>query len=125
MELVPIALTVGLLDMGWLTLRYNYHANLFQSVQGSKLEPRMAPALLIYVLIPLAVYIWAVQGKKTVREAMLNGALVGAILYAFYDLTNYATLRGWTLEMTITDILWGIVVCTLGAAAGFSFSSQK
>jgi len=47
--------------------------------------------------------------------------LTGFILYAFYDLTNYATLTNYTLEMTVTDIAWGTLVCTVGASAGYFF----
>jgi uncharacterized membrane protein len=112
-----MALTMGALDAGWLTFRYAYHQNLFKTVQGSVLQVRWIPALLIYILMPSALYIWA-KGT-TVREAAVKGALVGFILYAFYDLTNYATLQGWTLEMTITDVLWGALLCTAGATAGY------
>ena len=111
-----MALTMGVLDAGWLTLRNTYHQSLFKSIQGSALQVRWLPALLIYILMPIALYLWA-KGT-TVREAASKGALVGLVLYAFYDLTNYATLQGWTLDMTITDILWGVLVCAAGAIAG-------
>ena len=111
-----MALTMGVLDAGWLTLRNTYHQSLFKSIQGSALQVRWLPALLIYVLMPTVLYLWA-KGT-TVQEAASKGALVGFILYAFYDLTNYATLQGWTLEMTITDVLWGVLVCAAGAIAG-------
>ena len=55
------------------------------------------------------------------EDAVTKGALLGLVLYAFYDLTNYATLEGWTLQMTITDILWGVLVCSAGAAVGHLF----
>ena len=111
-----MALTMGLLDAMWLTVRNKYHQGLFKSIQGSALQVRWLPALLIYVLMPTALYLWA-KGT-TVQDAASKGALVGFILYAFYDLTNYATLQGWTLEMTITDVLWGVLVCAAGATAG-------
>lgn len=112
-----MALTMGALDAGWLTLRNSYHQSLFKAVQGSALQVRWMPALLIYVLMPSALYLWAFG--TTVQEAATKGALVGFILYAFYDLTNYATLQGWTLEMTITDVLWGVLVCAAGATMGY------
>ena len=34
-------------------------------------------------------------------------ALFGALAYATYDLTNYATLRNWNLQITVLDIIWG------------------
>ena len=117
-----MALTIGLLDAGWLTLRNAYHQSLFKAVQGSAIEPRWIPALLIYALIPVALYFWA--DGKTLHDSATKGALVGLILYAFYDLTNYATLKGWTLDMTLTDIAWGTLVCAVGASAGYAFTSH-
>ena len=122
--ILATALSIGVMDAMWLTYRYNYHNALFESIQKSKLEARIAPAILIYILIPYAVYIWAIQGKQSIMHAASQGALVGLILYGFYDLTNYATLTNWTLEMALTDTLWGIVVCTIGAAIGFYFRTK-
>jgi len=112
-----MALTMGILDAGWLTLRNKYHQNLFKAVQGSALQVRWLPALLIYILMPTALYLWAFG--TSVSETAAKGALVGFILYAFYDLTNYATLQGWTFEMTITDVMWGSLVCAAGATMGY------
>lgn len=119
--IVGSAITVGLLDAGWLTLRYNYHNDLFYKIQKSEMNPRFAPAALIYLLIPVAVFLYAVKDATSTKEAALKGALIGFILYAFYDLTNFATLTNYTLEMTLTDIVWGTTVCTLGAAVGYRF----
>ena len=46
-------------------------------------------------------------------------AILGAMAYATYDLTNLATLRGWTLPMALADIGWGTAVTALAATAGF------
>jgi uncharacterized membrane protein len=113
------------MDAVWLTYRYQYHADLFQSIQKSGLRARVVPALLIYVLIPFAVYIWAIRNQSSIQGAIANGALVGAILYGFYDLTNYATFTNWPLEMALTDTLWGTFVCAVGAGIGFSFLARK
>ena len=125
MPIVASAITMGLMDLVWLTVRYDYHEKLFQNVQKSKLTVRWIPAMLIYVLLPIAIYIWAIQKAKTASQAAMNGALVGFILYAFYDLTNYATLNGWTLDMLIVDILWGTILSMVGATAGFYFRQYK
>ena len=48
---------------------------------------------------------------------MLWGLLFGAIAYATYDLTNYATLRNWTLQLTLVDIVYGALASAIAAAA--------
>jgi uncharacterized membrane protein len=122
--LIGAAVTIGVLDAMWLTLRYNYHNDLFYKVQQNTLSPRIIPALLIYILIPVAVFLYAIKDAYSMKDAAFKGAVIGFILYAFYDLTNYATLLNYTLEMTLTDIAWGTTVCTAGAAAGYMFYTK-
>lgn len=119
--IVGSALAVGLFDAAWLTLRYNYHNDLFYKIQKSQMNPRIIPAALIYLLIPVAVFLYAVKDAVSTKDAALKGALIGFILYSFYDLTNFATLTNYSIEMTMTDIAWGTFVCTVGAAVGYRF----
>jgi uncharacterized membrane protein len=49
-------------------------------------------------------------------SALAAGALLGALCYATYDLTNYATLKSWTLQVTVIDIVYGAVVSGVCAA---------
>ena len=119
--LVGSALTIGVLDFVWLTLRNKYHQTLIQSIQKSPLTIRIIPAILVYVLIPVILFLTAVSTSSTLKEAAYKGALTGFLLYAFYDLTNYSILTNYTLDMTIGDISWGTLLCTIGAVAGYFF----
>lgn len=60
------------------------------------------------------------------QTALINGALLGALCYATYDLTNMATISQWPLIVVIVDILWGIVltgsVSLLTYVIGLKFS---
>lgn len=111
--------TALLMDAFWLTFRANYHTKLFKSVQGSDITVRLIPAALIYILIPLAVVYFAVAPSKTLHDALLSGLLLGFAMYGVYDLTNLATFKGWTLEMTLIDMAWGTFLCGSAAAVGF------
>jgi len=113
--LVPLA--IG--DAVWLTLRNHYHRDLFQTIQQSPLEVRWIPAIAVYGIIVVALYFGAVQPATSSYNAMVRGMVVGILLYAFYDLTNYATLTKYTLEMTLTDIAWGTALCTVAATIGY------
>jgi uncharacterized membrane protein len=42
--------------------------------------------------------------------ALINGAVLGGLCYATYDLTNMATISQWPLIVVIVDILWGVVL---------------
>ena len=47
--------------------------------------------------------------------ALVQGALLGLVAYATYDLSNLATLKGWPMAMTVVDIAWGTVLTALVA----------
>ena len=123
---VKLVLIMGVLmllvDMVWLTIRQPYHNALFSAVQKSPLKMRLAPAIGVYILLPAIVYLAAVKDASSAHNALVRGAITGFLLYGFYDLTNYATLTGWTLHMTLTDTLWGTFVCAVGAALGYYFA---
>jgi len=118
------AATMLALDAVWLTLNASKHAALIKTVQGSSAQVRVIPALLVYVLIPLAVAYFAILPAKTLSEATTRGALLGTSMYGLYDLTNLASLKGWTTAMAVTDTLWGTVLCGIGAAVGFYTKSK-
>ena len=50
---------------------------------------------------------------------ILSAALFGLFCYATYDLTNLATLRGWSVTIVLADIVWGIVISASAATASY------
>jgi uncharacterized membrane protein len=119
---IILAAVMLAVDLVWLTFRASYHADLIKSVQGSAVSLRPIPAALIYLLIPAAVLFFAVDPARTQRDAVKRGAVLGAAMYGLYDLTNLASLKGWTVEMAIIDTLWGTILCGIGAGIGFTLS---
>ncbi|MDG2284661.1 MAG: DUF2177 family protein [Alphaproteobacteria bacterium] len=51
--------------------------------------------------------------------AAKRGALLGLLAYATYDMTNLATLVGWSLTVSLVDMAWGMVITGAAATAGF------
>lgn len=69
-------------------------------------------AFLTYVLIAAGIVIFVLpKASGDIYKALLWGALFGLITYGVYDLTNLATLKGWSIKMLAVDILWGVFVC--------------
>jgi len=115
---IATAGTALALDAIWLTLQNKYHRSLFQSIQHSPLVPRLFPAIGVYLIIPAMIMLGAVNPATSIQNGITRGAIIGFIVYAFYDLTNYATLTNWTLHMTVTDIMWGTLLCAIAAGVG-------
>ena len=124
--IAPIVGTTGTIlagDLLWLTLRQAYHKQLFQEVQGSPLQLRWLAAIPVYALLVFALYFVAVQPARRWQDAAALGATVGAVMYGFYDFTNYSTLTRWTLFMTLTDMAWGAFIGCIAAVVGFASRS--
>jgi len=52
--------------------------------------------------------------------AILYGALFGFLVYMTYDLTNLATIKAWTVPLTLIDMGWGALLAAAATAAGFA-----
>jgi len=123
-DLKQIGLILGVclfLDLFWLMTRGEYHSRLFADIQKSPLTIRVLPAAAVYILIALAIWFFVFQVAdssvaKNPGKAFAVGATLGFSMYGLYDLTNFATLKGYTLEMTLTDMAWGTFLS--GTAAG-------
>jgi uncharacterized membrane protein len=82
----------------------------------------LPPALLFYVLYPIGLLIFAIEPalkSGSMSTALISGALFGFFTYATYDLTNQATLRNWTLQLTLVDVAWGTILGAVSASISF------
>jgi uncharacterized membrane protein len=107
----------GLVDAVWLLLMGN---RLYRPVLSDMLlaNLRPVPAILFYLLFPVGIVVFvAMPAIKTggMSSALIFGLLFGTIAYATYDLTNYATLRNWTLQLAVTDIVYGSLATALAS----------
>jgi uncharacterized membrane protein len=122
--LATLLIFVGV-DLIWLTW---VGGPMYRSLLGDALLPsvRMLPALAFYLIYPLGLTAYAVYPALTggnVLGALIAGALFGFFTYATYDLTNYATLRSWSLAVTAMDIAWGVVLGALASVAALSLTT--
>jgi uncharacterized membrane protein len=84
------------------------------------------PAIAFYVLYPIGLVTFAIVPAvkaESLPTALLYGALFGFFTYATYDLTNQATLRNWTLQLSLIDMGWGTVLAACAAAVGYLVAS--
>lgn len=122
---VAAALAFGVLDAIWLGWAGE---NFYRPRLGEVLADsfRMGPALVFYAAYVAAMVWFAVRPGLAggLGAAALNGALLGAICYATYDLTNQATLKQWSTTVTVTDIIWGAFATSVAATIA-TFAASK
>lgn len=109
------------IDIVWLGF---IAKNLYRKYLGSFLSDRVnwTAAVIFYFLYIIGISIFAIYPsvhKDSVLNAILLGALFGAIAYATYDLTNLATLKNWPIQIVFIDIAWGAVLTAIVSLAGF------
>jgi len=117
---IAALLSFGVVDALWLR---SMGPILYRPTLGDILltEVRLIPAVAFYLLYPIGLVMFAVLPavkSNSIVSAATSGLVFGAIAYATYDLTNFATLRNWTLQLTVLDIIYGAAVSGLAASAG-------
>lgn len=83
----------------------------------------LPPAILFYIVYPAGLVIFVINPalkSGSISAAVLYGALFGFFTYATYDLTNYATLRNWTMQLTVVDTAWGIILGAITSVIAFA-----
>jgi len=96
---------------------------LFETHLGGLLaDPiRVGPAAVFYLFyIGGLLYFVSVPALRegVPVQALLGGALLGAMAYGTYEFTNYATLRDWHWHMVAVDLTWGTILTGVSAWAG-------
>lgn len=115
-----------LCDMAWLGTMANrlYRPTLGDIMLGSANLPAAAAFYLIY---PVGLVIFAVVPalkSGNLLQSALSGALFGFFTYMTYDLTNQATLRNWTSQLTVLDVGWGTLLGAISATAAYWLTAR-
>ena len=115
---VSTLLTFLLLDGIWLGLLM---APTYRELLGSLMleKPLLLPAAAFYCLYVLGCVVFVVLPALSWQWAVKRGALLGLVAYGTYDLTNWATLRGWSVQVTLMDWVWGMVATAVACAVGY------
>jgi uncharacterized membrane protein len=100
------------IDLLWLGV---VAKNLYREKLGFILSPEVnwAAAIVFYIIYIAGILYFAVVPALLEAEwekALLNGAILGFLCYATYDLTNMATIARWPLQIVVIDIAWGSVL---------------
>lgn len=111
-----IALIVFIIFLGIDLLWLGYVGRgLYQKYIGDllKKDVNWTAALLFYALFVIGLTFFAVEpaiAQERLIDAFLFGGFFGLLMYATYDLTNLATLKGWSVPITVIDLTWGTVL---------------
>jgi uncharacterized membrane protein len=108
------------IDMVWLVLMRPFYKGQLGSLMADK--PKWAAAIIFYLIYIAGILFFAVIPAHIERNwtmALINGAVLGLLCYATYDLTSLAIIDKFPVAMTVVDIVWGIVLT--GGVATISY----
>ncbi len=106
------AVILLVLDILWLGV---VAKSLYQAEIGPLLKKEfdLTAAIAFYALYVVGLtgfVLMPAQDHGSIVKAALFGALFGLVAYGTYDLTNLATLNGFTVRIAMIDMAWGSFV---------------
>lgn len=115
---VPSFVFYFLIDILWVTrIAKRFYAESIGHLlrtTDAVLASQWSAAIIVYVLMIVGILAFVLpKTGGSYLMGLLWGAFFGLIVYGAYDFTNYAILAGWPLNLTIIDIIWGMVMCGL------------
>lgn len=119
---VTTLLALLVIDGAWLlcTAKTFYMKQLAHLMTSNPVWSAAAFFYLIYAYgITHFVLFPAFECSYGLGTVFLNGALLGFVAYATYDLTNHATLSSWPIIITLVDLIWGS--CMTGLVSMLSY----
>jgi len=111
-------ITMATLDCFWLAC---IARDFYQNRIGALLEFHPVPAIVFYLIYTAGIIVFVSGRNIAVKWQIVPvyGALFGFFAYATYDLTNMATLRGWSWQIVIIDVAWGTFNTAFSATCGW------
>jgi len=118
---IGVLIVFVVFDAVWLgVIAVDFYAETIGHLMAEKVNWGAAVVFYAMYIGGIAYFISVPAAESgTLKKAALNGVLFGVIAYGTYDLTNFATLRDWPLNVVIYDMIWGGFITASAAVGGF------
>lgn len=112
---------MGVIDAVWLSV---VAKPFYQKEIGALLlkKPNLPAAIIFYIIFVVALVVLVINpavDNGSWMEALSFGALFGLATYATYDLTNLATIKGFTKKLVLVDLTWGTLLTATTSVATY------
>ena len=103
------AIVFLIIDVIWLSFAVKnfYRPNLGNLLVDTPVMWAAALFYIIYVFGLAIVIIDPALDTLTESKYLLKSFVFGLVAYGTYNLTNMATIKGWSSKVVIVDMLWG------------------
>lgn len=125
---VTILIVMVAMNLVWIGV---IAKNFYKKHIGDMFEFKVIPTILFYLIIPAAIvyFITNSNNQNSIADLKLptvavDCAILGFTAYATYNLTNLATIRNWSIRMSIVDTIWGTFVTSVSGTLGVIIARQ-
>lgn len=102
-EIIISSIVLLILDGAYITLNQRAFENQVASVQRVILQVKILGVIICYFFLIFGLNYFIISKKRSLVDAFL----LGLIVYAVYDSTNYALFKQWKPLLAIMDAIWG------------------
>jgi uncharacterized membrane protein len=109
------------LDAIWILV---FMQGLYEQEIGGllKTDPNLVAAITFYIGYPLGAF-WLVVAPalklQSLNNSLVNCGVLGGVAYGTFAVTNLSVIEGWSVALTVTDLVWGIFVTAVVSACGY------
>ena len=119
---IVFSILFGVLDAVWLKSTNGMYKKYLGHLMRDK--PNFIAAILFYFIYVSGVTLLAmapVANDGTVLNSAMTAGLIAFLCYATYDLTNLATIKGWSTTIVVIDIIWGTLATSIAVLGTLYF----
>jgi uncharacterized membrane protein len=124
-SLIVLILVLLALDLIWINtfMKFRYET-MMNKILNKPIQFRYLPAVFAYIIMIVGLYYFAIKDVKTSLDALINGCLLGFVMYGVYDATLYAVLPINDISTGLLDVMWGTFVCGISAYTAHKVQSM-
>ena len=120
------ALIFLIIDVIWLSFSVKsfYRPNIGHLLLDT---PVMWAAILFYLIYVLGLAVVIIEPSldyQNTQSFLLKAFMFGLVAYGTYNLTNMATIKGWSPNVVFIDMIWGGSLTTFSSYFGILFAKK-
>lgn len=117
-EIIISTITLLVLDGIYLYSNLRAFENQVINVQRVVLKARPVGAIICYLALIFGLNYFIISKNRSPLDAFL----LGLVIYAVYDSTNYTIFKQWSPMLAVTDSLWGGILFALTTYITYQFA---
>lgn len=106
---IKIGLLMCIIDYVYLSTISKFFKKTIYEIQKSPINLKLIPTILCYIFLIFALQYFIICKKGNIVDAFI----LGICIYGVFELTNYATIDKWPLQLVVMDTLWGGILFSL------------